>query len=123
MSNLKDIKHGVFFFLYKSAPKLKIRKEREFWSLCFCVLPFVCQGYLSCERCHKEFSAITVKSESRCHIHLFVTPWTVASQAPLSMEFSRKEYWSELPLPSPGDLPNLRDGTWIFCTADRFFII
>ena len=41
------------------------------------------------------------------HIHLFVTPWTLVSQAPLSMGFSRKEYRSELPLPSPGDLPNL----------------
>ena len=35
-----------------------------------------------------------------------VTPWTVACQAPLSMEFSRKEYWSGLPFPSPWDLPN-----------------
>ena len=33
-------------------------------------------------------------------------PWTVACQAPLSMEFSRQEYWSGLPFPSPGDLPN-----------------
>uniref|UniRef100_A0A4W2HQF9 Potassium calcium-activated channel subfamily N member 1 n=2 Tax=Bos indicus x Bos taurus TaxID=30522 RepID=A0A4W2HQF9_BOBOX len=36
-----------------------------------------------------------------------VTPWTVACQAPLSIEFSRQEYWSGLPCPSPGDLPNL----------------
>ena len=35
-----------------------------------------------------------------------VTPWTVAHQAPLSMEFSRQECWSGLPLPSPGDHPN-----------------
>jgi len=34
-----------------------------------------------------------------------VTPWTVARQAPLSMGFSRQEYWSGVPLPSPGDLP------------------
>ena len=33
------------------------------------------------------------------------TPWTVACQAPLSMGFSRQEYWSGLPFPSPGDLP------------------
>ena len=33
------------------------------------------------------------------------TPWTVACQAPLSMGFSRQEYWSRLPFPSPGDLP------------------
>ena len=37
---------------------------------------------------------------------LFVTPWTAAHQAPLSMGFSKQEYWSGLPLPSPGDLPN-----------------
>ena len=35
-----------------------------------------------------------------------MTPWTVAQQAPLSMGFSRQEYWSRLPFPSPGDLPN-----------------
>ena len=35
-----------------------------------------------------------------------VTPWTVAHQAPLSMGFSRQEYWSGLPCPSPGDIPN-----------------
>ena len=35
-----------------------------------------------------------------------MTPWTVAYQAPLSMEFSRQEYWSALTCPSPGDLPN-----------------
>ena len=37
---------------------------------------------------------------------LFCDPWTVAHQAPLSMEFPRQEYWSELPFPSSGDLPN-----------------
>ena len=37
---------------------------------------------------------------------LFATPWTVAYQAPSSMGFSRQEYWSGLPFPSPGDLPN-----------------
>ena len=35
-----------------------------------------------------------------------MTPWIVAYQAPLSMEFSRQKYWSGLPFPSPGDLPN-----------------
>ena len=45
------------------------------------------------------------KVKSLNHVQLFVTPWTVACQAPLSMGFSRQEYWSELPFPSPGDLP------------------
>ena len=40
------------------------------------------------------------------HVRLFVTPCTVAHRAPLSMEFSRQEYWSGLPFPSPGDLPD-----------------
>jgi len=40
------------------------------------------------------------------HVWLFVTLWTVARQAPLSMEFSRQEYWSELPCPPLGDLPH-----------------
>ena len=45
-----------------------------------------------------------VKSLSR--VRLFATPWTVAYQAPPSMGFSRQEYWSGLPFPSPGDLPD-----------------
>ena len=40
------------------------------------------------------------------HVQLFATPWTVAHQAPLSTGFSRQEYWSGLPFPSPGDLPD-----------------
>ena len=45
-----------------------------------------------------------MKSLSR--VRLFATPWTVAYQAPPSMGFSRQEYWSGLPFPSPRDLPN-----------------
>ena len=40
------------------------------------------------------------------YVRLFVIPWTVALQAPLSMIFSRQKYWSGLPCPPPGDLPN-----------------
>ena len=47
-----------------------------------------------------------VKVKSLSHVLLFTTPWTVAYQAPLSVGFSRQEYWSRLPFPSPGDLPN-----------------
>ena len=47
---------------------------------------------------------VNVKSLSR--VRLFATPWTVAYQAPPSMGFSRQEYWSGLPFPSPGDLPD-----------------
>ena len=40
------------------------------------------------------------------HVQLFATTWTVACQAPLSVGFSRQEYWSGLPYPPPGDLPD-----------------
>ena len=50
------------------------------------------------------------KTVERCSslssVPVFATPWTVAHQAPLSMEFFRPEYWSGLPFPSPGGLPN-----------------
>ena len=46
------------------------------------------------------------KEKSLSCVQLFVTLWTVAYQAPLSIKFSRQEYWSGLPFPSPGDLPN-----------------
>ena len=40
------------------------------------------------------------------HVHLFLTSWTVACQAPLFLGFSKQGYWSRLPFPPPGDLPN-----------------
>ena len=49
-------------------------------------------------------TSIEVKLISR--VWLFVTPWTLSYQAPLSMGFLRQEYWSGLLFPSPGDLPN-----------------
>ena len=49
---------------------------------------------------------LPVCAESLSHVWLFATPWTVAQQAPLSMGFSRQEYWSGLPCPPPGGLPN-----------------
>jgi len=46
-----------------------------------------------------------VKVKSLSHVWLFATSWTIACQAPPSMGFSRQDYWSVLPFPSPGDLP------------------
>ena len=51
----------------------------------------------------------------------FVTPWTLAHHAPLSMGFSRQEYWSGLPFPSPGDLPNPKIEPVSPALAGRFF--
>ena len=47
-----------------------------------------------------------MKVKSLSYVQLFVTPWTVAYQAPPSMGFSSQEYWSGLSFPSPGDLPD-----------------
>ena len=52
------------------------------------------------------FRIVTVTVRSLSRVQLFATLWTVAHQAPLSMGFSRQEYWSGLPFPFPGDLPN-----------------
>ena len=74
--------------------------------LCYCTLYSVCM--LS------HFS----------HVQLFVTLWTVACQVPLSMRFSRQEYWSGLPFPPPGNLPNpgIEPTSPMFPTlAGRFF--
>ena len=54
-------------------------------------------------------------------VQLFVTPWTVAHQAPLSMEFSKQEYWSGLSFPSPGDLPDPEIEPSSPALARRFF--
>ena len=55
------------------------------------------------------------------HVRLFMTLWTVACQAPLSVEYSRQEYWSGLACPSPGDFPNPRDQTQVSYIAGSFF--
>ena len=54
------------------------------------------------------FPMIQQQSEVKwlSRVRLFAIPWIVAYQAPPSMGFSRQEYWSGLPFPSPGDLPN-----------------
>ena len=56
----------------------------------------------------KEGNIIESEVKSLSRVRLFATPWTVAYQAPPSVGFSRQEYWSGLPFPSPGDLPNPR---------------
>ena len=50
--------------------------------------------------------SLKVKVKSLSCVLLFATPWTVAHQVPLSMEYPRQEYWSWLPFPSPGNFPN-----------------
>ena len=62
-----------------------LKKSLSFWKVCVCVCVFVC----ACS-----------------HVWLFVAPCTVTHQSPPSMGFPRQAYWSVLPFPSPGDLPD-----------------
>ena len=75
------------------------------------------QANVHLPRCKPIFwltAAATVQSLSR--VQLFLTPWTAAHRAPLSMGFPKQEYWSGLPFPFPGNLPNpgteLGSPTW-----------
>ena len=83
-----------FFYNYSEAKK----KERceDIWKIktyiCVCVRVCVCV----CVCMLRHFNCVW----------LFATLWTVAHQIPLSIGFSRQEYWSALPFPSPGDLPD-----------------
>ena len=61
---------------------------------------------LGLENFEHYFASMWKKVKSLRHVRLFATPWTVAYQAPPSMGFSRQEYWSGVPFPSPGDLPH-----------------
>ena len=62
---------------------------------------------------------VKVKVKSLSRVRLFAAPWTVAYQAPPSMGFSRQEYWSGLPFPSPGETSQPRDQTQVSRIAGR----
>ena len=73
---------------------------------------------------HSEHDNLSNLSES-CSVvsYSFATSWTVACQAPLSMEFSRPEYWSVLPFLSVGESSQPKDQTWVSCIAGGFFTV
>ena len=56
--------------------------------------------------CYQMVHAKYITSCVLSPVHLSATPWTVACQAPLPMGFFKQQYWSRLPIPFPGDLPN-----------------
>ena len=62
-------------------------------------------GKIACLSVYQSFFVVHLLS----HVWLFATPWTVACQAPLSIGFSREEYWDRLPFPPPWDLRLLGD--------------
>ena len=85
---------------------------------------FLTVQWLKCVIFTKKYY-ITYYVTMSCSVatRFFVTPWIIASQAPRSVEFSRQEYWSGLPFPPPGDLPDPLIEPGSTCIADRFFTI
>ena len=61
---------------------------------------------ISCVLCDRHALYVHARAQSLSHVWHFVTLWTVSHQPPLPMEFSREEYWTGLPFPSLGNLPN-----------------
>ena len=75
--------------------------------------------------CHFLLQCMKVKVKSLSRVRLLGTPWTAAYQAPLAMEFSRQEYWSGVPLPSPSVplfLSNLNCSSILLLTNDALFL-
>ena len=83
----KCFRWNVKCTLFSLCPMINMKRNNEFAHVSCLVFAVVCH----------VLTRFT-------YVWLFVTPWTVAHQAPLSMGFSRQEYWSGLPFPSPGDL-------------------
>ena len=83
----------VLYFCIKKKNSFKNTEAEEFYSLRINI--WVSRSFFVIWKC-----------QSLSCVWLFANPWTVVHQAPLSMRFSRIEYWSGLPFPSPGDLPN-----------------
>ena len=73
----------------------------------FMVMGLVSRLSLTNHSDSESFLGVCVPAQLLSHVILFSTPWTIACKAPLSMEFSRQEYWSGLPFLTPGDLPKL----------------
>ena len=92
-----------FFFLTSPTPSLTHYWKQGFYLSCLPTEPLInaqnCIWHTVRRWCARMLSPF------RC-IHLFVTQWTITCQVPLSMGFSRQEYWSRLPCPPSGDLPD-----------------
>jgi len=87
-----------------------------------CVFCYYCIGSINVRS--SWLVCVCVCVHACCHVQLFATPWTVAHQVPLSMEFSKLEYWSTLPFPSLRDLSSWHRGrTQSLALTGGFFTI
>ena len=104
--------------LSSRAKKNVLFKLQKLWSTYCKLLPLLSwyatetcphsffQNSQSLTRVEREPTLTYVCAQLLSRVWLFVTPWNVALQAPLSMRFSQQEYWSGVPFPTPGDLPD-----------------
>ena len=101
---------------YSALPRKVGQVSTSVQSASFCLYRSITwyKHLASCIWCLLLFSRLVVSNS-------FAILWTVTRQAPLSMAFPRQGYWSGLPLPSPGDLPDPGDQTCISCTGGRLF--
>ena len=112
VSMLCIISHDLFII------KLEVSIKDFFF---FSLGEVICQSYPN-QNWWPSFCLILMCcAQTLGHVWLCATPWTGARLAPLSMEFSRQEYWSGLPFPSPGDLPDSRIKFASPALAGRFF--
>ena len=98
--NINNLRYADFHLMVEIEEELesllmKVREESEKAGLKFNI-----------QKTKIMVSGPISSDQSLSRVQLFVTLWSVACQAPLSMGFSRQEHWSGLPLPSPGDLPD-----------------
>ena len=95
----------------------------RYWGMTVPINEHYGKGAKMCGQVITFFFKISIKSESvSCSVVSdSAIPWTIARQAPLSMEFSRQENWSGLSFPSPGDSSQSRDEAQVSCSLSRFF--
>ena len=114
INNYLDYEKLRIYFIIPRAVILRVRSLIHWWAIWFFLMGSS-PSHKCCYHCAKLLSCVW----------LFATPWTVACQVRLSMEFSRQEYWNGLPFPPPGDLPNPGiEPSWLVspALAGGFFI-
>ena len=95
--------------------------------MCVCVCVCVCVSryhiFFIDSSINGQLGAVCLVTQSCPCQSVFATPWTIAHQSPLSMGFSRQEYWRGLSCPPPGESSQPRDGTQDSCIAGGFFTV
>ena len=104
--------------------KFQTENIRFIWSEIGNIDGFLAGNYVSLGISITPFMMVCIPTQFLSQVQLFVTPWTVACQAPLSMGFPKQDYWNELPFPIPGNHPNPEIDSVSFASpalAGRFF--